>query len=80
MSTSTRHGHLQCISSSAGPLADIGPLALLRRLGAFLATRRRHREALVALRNMDERELRDIGISRSDIEAAVGGTLRRPRH
>ena len=33
------------------------------------------REAIKTLRQLDDRALRDIGISRSHIEAAVGGAL-----
>ena len=50
----------------------------VRRLGNLangLAAHWVRREAIKALRAMDDRELRDIGISRSNIEAAVMGAL-----
>ena len=50
----------------------------VRRLGILangLVAHWVRREAIKALRAMDDRELRDIGISRSSIEAAVMGTL-----
>ncbi|HEX9588587.1 MAG TPA: DUF1127 domain-containing protein [Bradyrhizobium sp.] len=40
-----------------------------------LAARWERRAAINALRGRDDRELRDIGIARCQIEAAVGGAL-----
>jgi uncharacterized protein YjiS (DUF1127 family) len=40
-----------------------------------LAARWERRAAINALRKRDDRELRDIGLARSQIEAAVGGAL-----
>ena len=53
--------------------------ALLNELLAAINTRREQRAAIAALRRMDERELRDIGIGRMEIEAAVRGEIRRGR-
>ena len=41
--------------------------------------RRSQRAAIVQLRGMSDRELRDIGISRSQIEFAVTGDFKRER-
>jgi uncharacterized protein YjiS (DUF1127 family) len=52
----------------------IGPFA--RKLGArSRLTYWARREAIKVLGGMDDRALRDIGIARSQIEAAVGGAL-----
>ena len=46
-------------------------------LGAWLERRRRARLALEQLSAMSERELRDIGISHSDIDGVAAEPLRR---
>ena len=83
------------IYSTAAQPATSGALAdLVRLLGDWangFATYLVRREAIKALRAMNDRELRDIGISRGHIEGAVwagrirssGGCARRvpsPRH
>jgi uncharacterized protein YjiS (DUF1127 family) len=62
-------------------LAGLNPLALLRRaldgaLAHFLTHRQRARE-LNELFGFDERELRDLGLSRSDFPSIQNGTFRR---
>jgi uncharacterized protein YjiS (DUF1127 family) len=49
---------------------------LLHWLDAALAYRER-RAALFALRQWDDRELKDIGLNRGQIEQVVGGASRR---
>ena len=67
------------ISSAAGQPASQSPPAGLGRLLVSwlhgLVTYSARREAIKLLSEMDDRELRDIGIVRSQIEAAVGGAL-----
>ena len=67
------------ISSAAGQLASQNsPAGLGRLLGGWatgLVTYWARREAIKVLGAMDDRALRDIGISRCHIEAAVGGAL-----
>lgn len=67
------------ISSAAAPPARPsmlgGLLRLLRVWGDTLATYWVRREAIKTLRQLDDRALRDIGISRCHIEAAVAGDL-----
>jgi uncharacterized protein YjiS (DUF1127 family) len=71
------------ISSAAGQPASptsgqISPAGLGRLLGGWvtgLMTYWARREAIKVLGEMDDRALRDIGIARSQIEAAVGGAL-----
>ncbi|UFX47869.1 DUF1127 domain-containing protein [Bradyrhizobium sp. 41S5] len=52
-----------------------GLLRLLRAWGDALATYWVRREAIKTLRQLDDRTLRDIGISRCQIEPAVAGDL-----
>ncbi|MGY3489066.1 uncharacterized protein YjiS (DUF1127 family) [Bradyrhizobium sp. USDA 4011] len=52
-----------------------GLLRLLRVWGDALATYWLRREAIKTLRQLDDRTLRDIGISRCQIEPAVAGEL-----
>jgi uncharacterized protein YjiS (DUF1127 family) len=52
------------VLSAAGRRARV----LAKILETWLARRRREREGLAALSAMSDRELRDIGITRSDIE------------
>lgn len=59
-------------TSSAG-LAGLA--GLLGGLVHGLVTYWARREAIKVLSEMDDRALRDIGIARSQIEAAVGGAL-----
>lgn len=65
------------ISSAAAPPVRPrtlgGLLRLLRVLGDALATYWVRREAIKTLRQLDDRALRDIGISRCHIETAVAG-------
>jgi uncharacterized protein YjiS (DUF1127 family) len=64
------------ISSAAAPPARPSMLGgLLRVWGDTLATYWVRREAIKTLRQLDDRALRDIGISRCHIEAAVAGDL-----
>jgi uncharacterized protein YjiS (DUF1127 family) len=49
---------------------------LLRGLLRELLRREKRRAAIKALRQLDDRELRDIGLSRGQIEAAVCGFAR----
>ena len=67
------------ISSAAGqPASKIPQAGLNRLLGAWatgFVTYWARREAIKVLSEMDDRALRDIGIARSQIEAAVGGAL-----
>ncbi len=71
------------ISSAAGQSASqtsghVSPAGLSRLLGGWatgLVTYWARREAIKVLSEMDDRALRDIGIARSQIEAAVGGAL-----
>ncbi|UGY15967.1 DUF1127 domain-containing protein [Bradyrhizobium septentrionale] len=67
------------ISSAASPPARSsmlgGLLRLLRTWGDALATHWVRREAIKTLRQLDDRTLRDIGISRCQIEPAVAGDL-----
>jgi uncharacterized protein YjiS (DUF1127 family) len=69
-------------ASSAASAAIPGmPGGLIRRFGiwthAFVAYWHR-RAAIKALRQLDDRALRDIGLSRCHIEAAVGGGALNP--
>ncbi|UGY04353.1 DUF1127 domain-containing protein [Bradyrhizobium quebecense] len=52
-----------------------GLLRLIRVWGDALATYWVRREAIKTLRQLDDRTLRDIGISRCQIEPAVAGDL-----
>ena len=67
------------IFSGAARRATAGRLGgFLCRIGfcaAALAARWERRAAIKALRERDDRELRDIGLARWQIEAAVGGAL-----
>jgi uncharacterized protein YjiS (DUF1127 family) len=68
---------MSLISSAAEPSsysASAGPGALaaaLKRLCAAYVTWRMERMAVAALRSMSDRELRDIGLARSEIGSAV---------
>ena len=67
------------ISSAAGqPASQTSPVGLAGLLGSWatgFVTYWARREAIKVLGEMDDRALRDIGIARSQIEAAVGGAL-----
>ncbi|KJC42762.1 hypothetical protein UP09_18360 [Bradyrhizobium sp. LTSP885] len=52
-----------------------GLIRLLRDSGDALATYWVRREAIKTLRQLDDRALHDIGISRCHIESAVAGTV-----
>jgi uncharacterized protein YjiS (DUF1127 family) len=68
------------IYSTAQPAPASALAGFTRMLGAWangFAAYWVRREAIKALRAMDDRELRDIGISRGQIESAVHG-LRNP--
>ena len=60
-----------------GFLAAVG--RAMRRWWQRRFDRRSQRAAIVQLRGMSDRELRDIGISRSQIEFAVTGDFKRER-
>lgn len=49
-----------------------------RTLAASIVEARQMQRVYVELTAFSDKELRDIGLSRSDIPAAVAGTLRRP--
>ena len=70
---------MSAISSAAAaparPSMLGGLLRLLRVWGDTLATYWVRREAIKTLRQLDDRTLRDIGISRCQIEPAVAGDL-----
>ena len=60
----------------ARPAISLNSGGFLRRFGAgafALAAYLDRRAAIKALRQMDDRELRDIGLARSHIEQAVSG-------
>ena len=66
--------------SSAGtqpaiPLQSGGLVRWIGRGAVALAAYLERRAAIRALRERDDRELRDIGLVRSQIEAAVGGAF-----
>lgn len=67
------------ISSAASqPASQSSPAGLARLLGSWatgFVTYWARREAIKVLSELDDRALRDIGIARSQIEAAVGGAL-----
>jgi uncharacterized protein YjiS (DUF1127 family) len=67
------------ISSAAGqPASQSSPAGLARLLGSWahgLVSYWARREAIKVLSGMDDRALRDIGIARSQIEAAVHGVV-----
>jgi len=61
-------------TAQTAPATAFGGLTrMLGNLANGLAAYWVRREAIKALRAMDDRDLRDIGISRSHIEAAVWG-------
>ncbi len=62
--------------AAAQPAMSLGPSGFLRWFGAgalWLAAYLDRRAAVKALRQLDDRELRDIGLVRSHIEQAVFG-------
>jgi uncharacterized protein YjiS (DUF1127 family) len=67
------------ISSAAGqPASQSSPAGLARLLGSWahgLVSYWARREAIKVLSEMDDRALRDIGIARGQIEAAVHGVV-----
>lgn len=65
----------QTASRIAGRTSWAGLARLLGGLVHGLVTYWARREAIKVLSEMDDRALRDIGIARSQIEAAVGGAL-----
>jgi uncharacterized protein YjiS (DUF1127 family) len=70
---------MSTLSSAADQPAQPGASGgLVRRIEAgahALLTYLERRAAIKTLRGLDDRALRDIGISRCQIEAAVGGAL-----
>ncbi|MBO4227046.1 MULTISPECIES: DUF1127 domain-containing protein [Bradyrhizobium] len=70
---------MSTLSSAAGRPAQPGASGgLVRRIEAgahALLAYLERRAAIKTLRGLDDRALRDIGISRCQIEAAVGGAL-----
>jgi len=66
------------ISAAAPPARSSilgGLFRLLRDWGDALATYWVRREAIKTLRQLDDRTLRDIGLSRCQIDTAVAGNL-----
>ena len=67
------------ISSAAGQPASsrppIGIAGLLGNIANGVVVYWARREAIKTLRQLDDRALRDIGIARSQIEAAVHGVV-----
>jgi uncharacterized protein YjiS (DUF1127 family) len=57
--------------AAAGPLHGIG--VALRGLWFAYLERRLHRQAAAQLHAMGDRELKDIGLNRSEIESALRG-------
>lgn len=86
------HVYSQAPSPSASPVAPHGsgfarvlsgiarawPLRVLARIFGAAAARNDMRRAVDELRSWDDHRLRDIGIDRSQIEAAVRGELGPP--
>ena len=68
-------------SRPAWGAAQLNPLAILRRIvdraAASWQERRRRPRELNELFSFDERELRDLGLSRSDFISIANGTYRR---
>ena len=63
--------------AAARPAMSLNSGGFFRRFGMWAYTLVDHlnrRAAVKALRRMDDRELRDIGLTRSHIEEAVWGT------
>jgi uncharacterized protein YjiS (DUF1127 family) len=52
------------------------PGATLKRWWVAYVTWRVHRLSIAHLRSMSDRELRDIGVARSEIESAVTGRVK----
>ena len=65
----------QPASQSSGQISRAGLARLLGGWATGFVTYWARREAIKVLSEMDDRALRDIGIARSQIEAAVGGAL-----
>ena len=65
----------QPASQSSGQVSFAGLTRLFGGWAHGLVTYWARREAIKLLSEMDDRALRDIGIARSQIEAAVGGAL-----
>jgi uncharacterized protein YjiS (DUF1127 family) len=67
------------VSSAAGQASGVGtPGGLIRWIGVLanaLVDHCERRAAIKMLSERDDRELRDIGLVRGQIEAAVGGAL-----
>jgi uncharacterized protein YjiS (DUF1127 family) len=62
--------------AAAQPAVSLGSSGLLRKVGNWahaIAAYLDRRAALKALRQLDDRELRDIGLNRSQIADAVWG-------
>jgi uncharacterized protein YjiS (DUF1127 family) len=62
-------------STPARSGAGVGFARWRATVGNSIAAWWLRREAIKALRKLDDRELRDIGLARCHIEAAVGGAL-----
>ena len=63
----------------AGVAPAVSPFAALRRLWQAWRQRGEERRAIASLNALDDYQLRDLGLGRSDIEGAVRGTLVRHR-
>lgn len=64
--------------TAAQPGEQLSPGGFVRRIEAGAQALLEHlerRAAIKTLRELDDRALKDIGLSRSQIEAAVGGAL-----
>ena len=61
---------------SSGRQPSSGRAGWLARCASRLAMHWMRREAIKALQRLDDRELRDIGLTRSEIEPAVRGEWR----
>lgn len=75
------HGPAEASSATSAQRPALG--RLIDRLRAWTrdwAHRSRLRRATMDMSGLDDRMLKDIGITRSEIEAAVSGTLIRARY
>ena len=66
---------MQAASRITGQTSSAGWARLLGGLAQGVVTYWARREAIKVLSEMDDRALRDIGIARSQIEAAVRGAV-----
>ena len=64
---------------AVGPSWACGPVAILQRWCATYLSRRADQVAIGQLWSMSDGELKDIGLTRSEIERAVAGAVPRGR-